>query len=103
MTEQINITAGKKYRTKHGEIVTAVVDGVDKHGLAVVNCAGEWCFHNWADLTEVVELPEWWINEYGRSLGSCYATREEADNIGHHRLGVWHLKPDGTGEFIPTP
>ena len=110
MTEPNNIQEGKRYRTIDGKIATAVADGVDKGGVAVMSVDGEWCFYYPHALTEVVEIPERWLNVHDvhPQLGGDYPSREEADkateNYDHfRRIGVWHLKSDGTGEFIPTP
>ena len=104
MTEPNNIKAGKKYRTRTGKVVTAVVDGVDKLGLAVVNADGEWCVYYPHELTEVVEIPERWVNVHDDGKFVAWITPEGSDaNAGPDRIGVWHLKADGTSEFIPTP
>lgn len=100
----MKIEAGKKYRTEYGEIVTAANP---REVNVFWDSSGDLCFMRTADLTEVVEIPERWVNEYGTGRNITHASRELADvaagDVSEKRLGVWHLKSNGTGEFIATP
>lgn len=102
----MKIETGKKYLSPGGETIVAQSDQRDAAGAAAfIDSDGLWlCLDPEAcGLSEVVEIPEQWINAYPSHVSGGYVGRRIADrNANDGRIGVWHLKSDGTGEFIPT-
>lgn len=100
---------GKTYRHDGtGEPVTPTLVGTP---LGPDSVGGTWQWVEWDYSTpgttvgremrlrawsEVPTYPERWCNVYEDGIAPEFTTRAEADQFGVGRIGVIHLRPDGT-------
>jgi hypothetical protein len=99
---------GDKVRQPHwerGEVVRVTAIG-ERAFLAVDIRDKEMSYaidSRWEPFVEPVVYPECWINIYASRIGCEYSTRAMADQgADPGRLGVLHLRPDGTTEMEAT-
>ena len=102
----MNIEADKKYQTKYGQIIVAGSDRIDADGAAAfLDSHGLWlCLDPEAcGLTEVVEIPERWINVDADGCVTVRATRGDADGDAcTDRILLIHVRSDASVETIRT-